>query len=56
MNLDSDAFLDLKEELAAGLEAGTITRDDAVRRLMEAGWSNALAVEFCRNVVDGEGE
>lgn len=56
MKIDEEAFLDLKEELAASLESGKITRDNAVARLMDAGWTKSLSIEFCRNVVDGDGE
>lgn len=56
MKLDPEAFLDLKEDLAAKLEAQTMTRDQAVKALVEAGWTETLAIEFVRNTVDGEGE
>lgn len=56
MKLETESFLDLKEDLAAKLEAQTMTRDQAVKALVEVGWTETLAIEFVRNTMDGEGE
>jgi hypothetical protein len=56
MNISREAFLDLKQELSAKLTAGEIETDEAVRRLVDAGWQESLAIDFASVVVDGKGE
>ena len=56
MKISREEFLNLKQSLAAGLAAGDVSRDEAVAKLVEAGWHAALAVDFVSVIVDGKGE
>lgn len=53
MNQD---IINLQDRVVAALEAGTMTREDAVNELVKGGFDYPLAIDFVAVIVDQRGE
>ena len=52
----NEAILDLQERVNKGLEAGTMTREEAIQALVAGGFDRPLAIDFVAIILDHRGE
>ncbi len=49
-------ILDLQERVAKALKAGQMSREEAIKKLVEGGFSRGLAFDFVSVILDHRGE